>query len=103
MSQGLNYFGVHFCPGHGCFCNREFVSYEENHRDAKFAECFFCGYRFGEAVDEHVINPETGQYMAVKFNVLSDERVRAAQAKRVEEWRKANLSTGVRAEVLRGR
>ena len=94
-------FGVHFCIE--CFCNREFVAYEENQRDAKFAECYFCGFMWGVKRDEHVIDPETKKYVTVESNVLTEDVVRVAQAKRVAEWRKSALSTGVRLEAFSGR
>ena len=96
--MGYKSFGIHWCPE--CFARREFVSYEESHRDAKFAECFACEYMFGEKVDEHVIDPATGAYTTVVSNVLSDTQVRDAQNLMAAEHRTALLSTGVRRELL---
>ena len=96
-------FGDYHCPM--CFCMREFIAYDEQITDAGKAECFVCGYRFGKKVDEmHLEEDATGRrYICKTTPVLSEEKVRKAKARRLEEHRRMMLNSGVRREVLDGR
>lgn len=98
-------FGIYWCPV--CCQRREFVSYDEGNRKPEDAECFACGHVFGRKTDEAVVeetipgDPTSRRYKTVVSPVLSDETVRKARARRLEEWEASALSSGVRREVLR--
>jgi Zn ribbon nucleic-acid-binding protein len=92
--QGAVSFGVHRCPS--CKEPKEFVSWEESLRGPEHAECFDCGYRFGE-VTTVVVDPTTGNPTLSRTPVLTATQVSEARRRLTREFARAMFQTDVPA------
>lgn len=91
---GVVSFGVHRCPA--CKEPKEFVSWDENLRGPEHAECFDCGYRFGE-VAVVAVDPATGHPKVVRKPVLSPVMVADARRRLTKEFARSMFHAGATA------
>ena len=91
---GVVSFGVHRCPS--CKEPKEFISWDENLRGAEHAECFDCGYRFGEVVTV-VIDPVTGHQAISRKPVLTAAKISESRRRLHREFARSMFNTGVPA------
>ncbi len=98
--EAFRSFGRFHCPM--CFCQREFVSFEEDCTDAGKAECCECGYSFGNRTDELAIEGEGAhqRYVPKTEPVLSRALVERARVNMLEDYNRTMLASGVRREVV---
>lgn len=91
---GVVSFGVHRCPA--CKEPKEFISWDENLRGPEHAECFDCGYRFGETVTI-TVDPVTGHPKMVSRPVLTALQVAEARRRLMKDFARSMFHAGVPA------
>jgi hypothetical protein len=91
---GVVSFGIHRCPQ--CKEPKEFISWDESQRGPENAECFDCGYRFGETV-VLAVDPVTGHPKISRKPVLTPLQVSEARRRLTKEFARSMFHAGVPA------